>query len=489
LIHITAASRRPGQGANSKSPETVALSVVLPISNADRTPAAASEALATKYDGRAPRYTSYPTALQFTPAVTAETYRRWLSELSPLHPVSLYLHIPFCQRLCWYCGCNTRAVNRREPVRDYVAYLLAELALLEAALPGRLWTKAIHLGGGTPNMLSVDDLGVIFEALRLTFRFKAKVEIAAELDPSILTQEWVRAAAFHGLSRASLGVQNLAPEVQAAVNRPERLVDIARCVCWLREAGVRSVNVDLMYGLPHQTTANTIETIEAMVRLRPERLALFGYAHVPWMKTHQKLIDEAALPGPAERLEQSEAAAERLVAEGYVRIGLDHFALPADDLAQALEAGGLGRNFQGYVTDPDTTLLGLGASAIGQLPQGFVQNAGQELEWRSLIARGELPATRGVALTADDRLRGEIIEQLMCRLKVDLAEVCRRHGRSPLDLAAERARLAPFIDDGLVRELGDVVTVTEVGRPIVRFICTAFDAYFAPQGGRHAKAL
>jgi len=487
LIHITAVRRRPGQGANSKSPETAALSVVFPFPSVDANPAATPEALATKYDGRAPRYTSYPTALQFTPAVTAEAYRRWLSELSPLHPVSLYLHIPFCQRLCRYCGCNTRAVNRREPVRDYVEHLLAELALLETALPGRLWTKAVHLGGGSPNMLSIDDLGVIFDALRLAFRFKARVEIAAELDPSILTQNWVRAAAFHGLSRASLGVQNLASEVQTAVNRPERFVDIARCVCWLREAGVRSVNVDLMYGLPHQTTANTIETIEAMVRLRPERLALFGYAHVPWMKTHQKLIDE--LPGPAERLEQSEAAAERLVAEGYVRIGLDHFALPTDDLAQALTAGSLGRNFQGYVTDPAMTLLGLGASAIGQLPQGFVQNAGRELEWRSLIAHGELPAIRGVALTADDRFRSEIIEQLMCRLEVDLAEVCRRHGRRPLDLAAERARLAPFIDDGLVRDLGDVIMVTDAGRPIVRSICTAFDAYFAPEAGRHAKAL
>ena len=307
--------------------------------------------LIAKYDGRAPRYTSYPTAVQFTPEVDEKTYRAWLAQLPVTAPVSVYLHIPFCTRLCWYCGCNTRAVSRHEPVRDYVDLMMRELATLEQALPGKLAVGDIHLGGGTPNMLNVEELGIIFGNLRHVFHVAEDAEIAAELDPAVLSRDWIKAAAWHGLSRASLGVQNLSPEVQQAVNRQESFEDIADCVAALREAGVRSVNLDLMYGLPNQTTRNTLSTIDAVLTLRPERLALFGYAHVPWMKAHQQLIDEAALPGPAERLEQSEAAAERLQAEGYVRIGLDHFALPEDELAKAAVEKRLHRNFQGYTTD------------------------------------------------------------------------------------------------------------------------------------------
>ena len=445
--------------------------------------------LVAKYDGRAPRYTSYPTAVQFTPEVTGQTYRRWLSELSPTDPVSLYVHIPVCAQLCWYCGCNTRAVNRREAVTDYVRILLDELALAEPILPGRLHAQALHLGGGTPNMLSVDDLSMMFEALRHIFRFDANAEIAAELDPSVLTEAWVKAAAYHGLSRASLGVQNLAPEVQAAVNRPEKFEDIARCVGWLRDAGIGSINLDLMYGLPRQTTANTVSTIQQVLKLRPERIALFGYAHVPWMKSHQKLIDEAALPGAEARLDQSEAAAELLIAEGYVRIGLDHFALSTDELAVALAERRLHRNFQGYTTDGITTLLGFGTSAISAFPQGFVQNIPQELAWRAAVAKGEAPVARGVELSAEDRWRGEVIERLMCDLTVDLAVVSDRHGRDWRDLAPAIARLGDFVRDGLLEIEGPVLRVTGDGRLLVRSVCAVFDAYFAPEAARHSKAL
>lgn len=451
--------------------------------------ALAMDALIAKYDGRAPRYTSYPTAVQFSPEVSAQTYRGWLAQLPTTDAVSLYLHIPFCAQLCWYCGCNTRAVNRHEPVRDYVDHLLSEAGLLEQALPGRLAANAIHLGGGTPNMLSPEEMTVIFGALRRIFDVTTDVEVAAELDPGVLTRDWVRAAASHGLSRASLGVQNLAPQVQAAVNREVSFEQIASCVGWLREAGVGSINLDLMYGLPRQTTANTLATIDKVLALRPERLALFGYAHVPWMKTHQQLIDEAALPGAAERLDQSEAAAEHLVAAGYVRIGLDHFALPDDSLARAQADGSLRRNFQGYTTDSAQTLLGLGASAIGSLPQGLVQNVAQELGWRAAVAAGELPVARGVAITPDDRFRGEIIERLMCDLQVDLGAVCARHGRDLADLNSERAQLADFVQDGLVLLQGDRLIVTELGRLVVRSVCAVFDTYFAPEAGRHSKAL
>ena len=446
-------------------------------------------ALVDKYDSRVPRYTSYPTAVQFTPQVDAETYSRWLSELPPDEAVSLYVHVPLCARLCWYCGCNTRAVNRAEAVSDYVKVLAEEFAIAEPLLPGRLRASALHLGGGTPNMLSVDDLRVLFETVRHVFRLDADAEIAAELDPAVLTEAWVKAAAYHGLNRASLGVQNLSPNVQAAVNRVESFEDIARCVGWLREAGVTSINLDLMYGLPHQTTANTLSTIHQIVKLRPERIALFGYAHVPWMKAHQQLIDESALPGPAERLEQSEAAAELLAAEGYVRIGLDHFALPGDELALAHAQGRLRRNFQGYTVDAAPTLLGFGTSAISAMPQGFVQNNAQELGWRKAVAMGQPPIARGVALSDDDRWRGEIIERLMCDLAVDLDAVSARHGRDWRALAPELERLPQFERDGLLFVDGPVLRVTETGRLLVRSICAVFDVHLAPEAQRHSKAL
>jgi len=446
--------------------------------------------LVARYDGRAPRYTSYPTAVQFTPAIDEAVYRGWLAALPDDEPVSLYVHVPFCARLCWYCGCNTRAVNRREPIGEYVQLLLTEMGLLAQAIGGRrLAARAVHLGGGTPNMLSGEELTAIFDGLAHVFDLAPDLEVAAELDPSTLSRDWVRVAARHGLNRASLGVQNLDRTVQAAVNRRESFEEVAAAMGWLRDAGVRSVNLDLMYGLPHQTIANTLETVEAVLALRPERIALFGYAQVPWMKAHQKLIDEAALPGPAERLAQSEAAAARLAQAGYARIGLDHFARADDDLARALGEGRLHRNFQGYTTDSATTLLGLGASAIGRLPQGYVQNVAQELGWRVAVQTDQLPIARGVALTGDDRFRGEIIERLMCDLTVDLADVCVRHDRDPRDLSEAIARLAPFVADGLVQLDGGRVEVVGHGRLVVRSICAVFDAYFAPEAGRHSKAL
>ena len=445
--------------------------------------------LVAKYDGRAPRYTSYPTALQFTPQVDEATYRGWLGALPAADPVSLYIHVPFCARLCWFCGCNTRAMNRPEPISEYVQLLRAEIGLLADALPGRLAARAIHLGGGSPNMLSGDDLTALFETLGQAFDLTPDVEVAAELDPATLSRDWVRVAARHGLNRASLGVQNLDPKVQAAVNRRETFAEVAEAVRWLREARVRSVNFDLMYGLPHQTTANTLSTIDALLALEPARIALFGYAHVPWMKAHQQLLDETALPGPAARLEQAEAAAERLERAGYVRIGLDHFAREDEEMSQALRDGRLKRNFQGYTTDAADTLLGLGASAIGKFPHGFVQNVAAEVGWRTAVKAGSLPVARGVALTDEDRFRGEIIERLMCDLTVDLAEVCARHGRSEAELADPIARLAPFVSDGLVLIAGSRVRMVGHGRLVVRSVCAVFDAYFEADAARHAKAL
>ncbi|MBI1199240.1 MAG: oxygen-independent coproporphyrinogen III oxidase [Phenylobacterium sp.] len=445
--------------------------------------------LIARYDGRSPRYTSYPTAVQFTPAVDQAAYRGWLAALPADTPVSLYAHIPFCARICWYCGCNTRAMNRPEPISDYVGLLVREAEMLGEALPARLAANAIHLGGGSPNMLSADDMDALFDGLGRVFRLTPDREVSVEIDPARLTRDWVQAAAGHGLTRASLGVQNLDARVQAAVNRSETEQQVEQAVGWLREVGVRSINVDLMYGLPHQTTTNTLATLDSILRLAPERIALFGYAHVPWMKANQQLIEEDALPGPAARLDQAETAAEHLVAAGYVRVGLDHFARPGDELAQAASGGRLHRNFQGYTTDAAETLLGLGASAIGRLPQGFVQNAAQELAWRTAVREGRLPVARGVAFTDDDRLRGEIIERLMCDLAVDVGAVAARHGRDPGELDGAMARLSPFVADGLARIEGRRLQVVGDGRLVIRSICAVFDAYFDPEAGRHSRSL
>jgi len=443
------------------------------------------QALLRRYGGRAPRYTSYPTAVQFTPEVDAETYAGWLGRLPADEPVSLYAHIPFCSRLCWYCGCNTRAVSRGSAVSDYTALLEKEIQLVGRAAPARLAAAALHLGGGTPNMLTPDDLDRLFGALRQAFDIRPDAEIAAEIDPAVLTPAWVQAAAAHGLTRASLGVQDLSPHVQKAVNRIEPFDVVAVAAERLRRAGVASINLDLMYGLPRQRTDDVIATIEQVLTLSPERLAIFGYAHVPWMKPHQKLIDPADLPGDAERLEQSEAAAARLLAAGYVRIGLDHFARPDDPLAQASRSGRLRRNFQGYTTDQAPTLLGFGASGIGALPDGYVQNQSDEVGWRRLVGSGRLATARGVRVTAEDRLRGRIIERLMCDLRVDLDTAAGRE----LDLGDERTALEAFAADGIVEIHGGVVAVTELGRPFVRSVCAVFDPTSGAVAQRYSRAV
>ncbi len=451
------------------------MTVAPALALATHTKAASRHELLSRYDSRAPRYTSYPTALQFSGDVTGELYGEWLSALDPHEPVSIYAHIPFCNRLCWYCGCNTRVVKKQSLISEYVDYLIDELALVEAKLPGRLKAGAVHLGGGTPNTLSRDDLVRLFGVLRHVFPFAPGVEISAELDPAVLTQDWVKAAAFHGLTRASLGVQDLAPHVQEAVNRIEPFEVVARAVGWLREAQIASINLDLMYGLPRQTVDDVVATLDSILTLRPERIALFGYAHVPWARPHQKLLEESELPDAEARLEQSEAAADRLRRAGYVAIGLDHFALPSDALATGSAAGTLRRNFQGYTTDPHPTLIGLGASSIGRAPQGFVQNVSSEVAWRAAISEGRLPVARGVALTDDDRLRGDVIERLMCDFAVDLDQVAARHGVEVSVFASDKARLQVLAADGLVSLAGDRVVVTPTGRPFVRLAARVFD--------------
>jgi oxygen-independent coproporphyrinogen III oxidase len=448
--------------------------------------------LIARYDAHAPRYTSYPTAAQFTPAVGAADWGAWLSAAPLDRAVSLYLHIPFCKRLCWYCGCNTRAMNRVAAMSSYVDLLLKEADLVLQRIGDRdrpVRVGSIHLGGGTPNMLPPQELERLFAGLAARFDLGDCFEIAAELDPEVLTQEWVEAAGRIGLSRASLGVQDLSPKVQAAVNRPESFDTIRWAAEALRGQGVTSLNLDLMYGLPLQAVENVITTVAQVATLRPDRIALFGYAHVPWMKPHQKLINEADLPGPEARFAQSQAASRYLVQKGWQAVGLDHFALPHDSMAAAARAGRLRRNFQGYTTDEAPVLIGLGASSISRTPHGFVQNLTQERDWRAAVEAGDLPVARGVALDPRDAFVGEIIERLMCDFAVDVAATASRHGRALSEVDPAWPRLLQFQLDGLAEVSGSVVTVTDLGRPFVRAICAAFDPGAVDIEKRHARVV
>ncbi|HEV7353633.1 MAG TPA: oxygen-independent coproporphyrinogen III oxidase [Brevundimonas sp.] len=445
--------------------------------------------LIARWDAHAPRYTSYPTAAAFSPAVGAADWRAALAGLKPDRGVSLYVHLPFCKRLCWYCGCNTRAVNRRETIDSYVELLLQEADLVAAAVRGPLRIDRLHLGGGTPNMLPPETLTRLVQGLADRFDTSRLMEFAAELDPEVLTPEWIDAAGALGLTRASLGVQDLSPQVQAAVNRPETFDTIAAAAEGLRAAGVFSLNLDLMYGLPHQGVAEVEATLRQVLTLRPERLALFGYAHVPWMKPHQRLIDADALPGPEARFAMSRAAEALLGAAGYQTIGLDHFALPHDDLAAAARAGRLQRNFQGYTADEAETLIGLGASSISRTRDLYVQNAPAERDWRAAVGEGRLPAVRGVRLSRQDRFVAEVIARLMCDLSVDTAAVARRHGADVRSFAYAWPTLDRLEADGLIRQDGASVTITPRGRPFLRAAAAAFDPAVAPAEGRHARIL
>ncbi|MGO9135878.1 MAG: oxygen-independent coproporphyrinogen III oxidase [Methylovirgula sp.] len=446
--------------------------------------------LIAKYGGRVPRYTSYPTAVQFSPAIGESDYRVWLGALSRADgALSIYIHIPFCAQLCWYCGCNTKVVNARAPIHDYVADLLTEIDRVAAALTARLEIGAVHFGGGTPNMLSPAELGRILAKLDEKFDLAADADIAVEIDPRLLTQDWVRAAAQNGVKRASLGVQDFSPDVQAAIHRIQSDETVARAMNYLRRVGIDQINLDLMYGLPRQDLSRLEATIGEAMSLGPDRLSLFGYAHVPWLKPHQKLINDAELPDAHARLVMQRRAAKLFEAAGFVRLGLDHFARPDDPLAVHATERRMRRNFQGYTTDDASVLLGFGASAIGRLPQGYAQNAADVGPWRGALEAGRLPVVRGVALGAEDVLRAKIIERLMCDFSVDLAEFAADHDGAIYGFDREYEELADMAEDGLVSLAGSRIDVSPEGRDFVRSVCSVFDRYLDRAGQRHAHGV
>jgi len=436
-----------------------------------------------------PRYTSYPAVPHFNGAVDGTAYEGWLSRLDPSEPISVYLHVPFCRQLCWYCGCNMKLTSRDEPVVAYADTLRRELALVAAWLPARMKISHLHWGGGTPTALTPDDLSHTMETVRAHFDFTSDAEIAIESDPRTLSDAMIARIGAIGFNRASFGVQEFDPTVQAAINRVQPPEMVARSVEGLRAAGVMNINFDLIYGLPHQTVETLIATIGECARIRPDRIAVFGYAHVPWMAKKQRLIPTEALPGAAERLAQATNAARALKLLGYRAIGLDHFARKDDSLALAADTGGLRRNFQGYTTDRARTLLGVGSTSIGRTPEGFVQNASETGAWARAIDAGTLPVGKGHAFSSEDRLRGHVIEQLMCLGEVDLPSAMARYAATENFFAEELETLSTYERDGIVVLESGVVRVPDEARSLVRIVASVFDAYHGKRIANHSVAV
>ncbi len=439
-------------------------------------------------DQRLPRYTSYPTAPHFSAAIAEGEARRWLEALDPAATLSLYLHVPFCRALCWYCGCHTQVPGHDAPIERYGEALEHEIATIASLLPARMRVVHLHWGGGTPSIIGPDRLRRVMGAVRRSFELAAGAELALEIDPRRFDGAMAAALGAEGFTRASLGVQSFDPAVQQAINRRQSFAETERAVDLLRGAGVAGINLDLLYGLPHQSAESCRDTVARALSLAPDRLAVFGYAHVPAMKRHQQHIDAEALPGAAERHAQAEAIAASLGEAGYVAIGLDHFARPDDALARALAEGRLRRNFQGYTADPAAALIGFGASAISALPQGYLQNTPRIAAYGERVAAGRLAVARGLALDAEDRLRRDIIERLMCDLAADLGVIAARHGAAQR-FASEREALADLARDGVVRLAGDRVEIVEECRMLARAVAAVFDTRLAPAEGRHAAAI
>jgi len=442
-----------------------------------------------KYDLRVPRYTSYPTSPHFLATDTDTDYRTWLSNLDPKVGVSLYIHIPFCDSMCSFCGCYTKIVKRYDPVAGYLEYVLKEIDLLADALPARMLAKHIHWGGGSPTMLKAEDWVTIIEKLKSKFDIDDSSELAVELDPRTATEEYIKAISDAGINRASIGVQDFHEEVQVAINRVQPFEVTKQVVDWLNKHGITSINLDLLYGLPHQTTERVIDMVERAVSLNPKRFAVFGYAHVPWMKSHMKLIPEETLPTASERWEQMEAAAERLVELGFVKVGLDHYARPEDEMTIAMQNETLHRNFQGYTVDNNPVMLPLGASSIGQTPDGYVANVQPLHDYQRMIDAGMLPIGRTRAITDEDILRRAVIEQIMCVMKVDLRSICKEYDVDEDHFAAEEAKLAGLVEDDICTLENGVLTLPEEGRPLMRMVAATFDTYLQEGQQKHSRAV
>ena len=447
------------------------------------------EIVARYADRPLPRYTSYPTAPHFAPGMTAGRYAEWLGALPADEAVSIYLHVPFCRSMCWYCGCHTTITARDEPIARYLDALHAEIDWAARAIGRPLPARHIHFGGGTPTLMQPAQFIALMDQLRAAFAIDAGTEVAIEIDPRTLTPAMIEALGCGGVTRASLGVQSFDPVVQRAINRIQSFEQTAAATEGLRRAGVTGVNFDLIYGLPHQSIDSCRDTVAQALTLRPDRFAVFGYAHVPSFKLHQRKIEEAALPDGPARHAQAEAIAGMLEAAGYVRIGLDHYARPEDELARAFIEGRLHRNFQGYTTDACETLVGFGASSIGRMPQGFVQNAVLIGEYQKRVAAEGTAIVKVCAFKGEDRLRAAVIERIMCDYRADLGRLCAAFGADPRALLGSASELGQLVRDGVAHVDGDVIEVRDEARPLVRAVAAVFDQYLGQGPARHSRAI
>lgn len=432
-----------------------------------------------------PRYTSYPTAVRFDDSVGPDQAAEWMAALPQDAALSLYVHIPFCGALCWYCGCATTVVNTHGPIAGYLDSLEREMDAVARLLGRGRRLVHVHWGGGSPNSLKPAEITALAGRIRSLFDVSPEAEFAVEVDPRFMDAERADALGRAGFNRVSIGVQDFNPEVQAAINRHQPFETTRRVVQDLRRAGVGALNIDLVYGLPHQTTARLEKTLDLALTLKPDRLAVFGYAHLPEKIRHQRLIPDETLPGHEERLRQARTAARRLMDAGYARIGLDHFARPDDPLARAPAR----RNFQGYTTDRSDALIGLGASAISRLPQGYAQNAPGVADYRRRTSEGGLATAHGLVLTPDDHMRAHVIERLMCDLTFSRAETKAAFGEAAASLADIVSGMDDLAAEGLIERTGDGFRIPEKGRPFVRVVCARFDAYLAHTPAVHAPAV
>lgn len=446
------------------------------------------KAVLSHYPTAVPRYTSYPTAPHFSEGIGSEVFEDLVVNLTEDEPVSIYIHIPYCDKLCWFCGCNTKHTLKYAPVARYVKSLIREIDLLGQKLDFKPKIQQIHLGGGSPSLLKSDDFIRLHHALGKVFHFMTGSEVSVEIDPSDVNDDMLSGMCAFGITRASIGVQDFHPDVQTAINRPQSFELTKDVVTSLREMGIASVNVDALYGLPRQSYARLMDTIEKCISLDPDRMALFGYAHVPWVKKHQNMILQDDLPDSNARFEHSIAASRLLVHSGYTAIGIDHFAKPNDTLAIASQTGRIHRNFQGYTTDECNTLIALGGSSIGRTKDGFYQNLVATSSYQDKIEASEIAASKGLLLSEDDKIRSHIIERIMCDFKFDFAEL--RKMTEQVDtyksIAADFIAEDPF-DLAFMND--DVFEIQSDGKPFTRIIASQFDAYLKGAEFKYSKAV
>ncbi len=439
-------------------------------------------------DYSVPRYTSYPTAPNFNDKINNDNYESWLKKLDKNKKISLYIHIPFCSSLCYFCACNTSVVNKYKPIENYVNLLLREIEILGEKLESKFNVSHIHFGGGTPSILKGAELWLIMQSIKKRFNILKDCKIAMEIDPRFFKQNLTIILNDCGFDRISIGVQDFSRKVQTLINRGQSFEITEETINHLRENNISNINIDLIYGLPKQTVRTFTDTLEKISILRPERISAFGYAHVPWMKKHQRLIKAKPLDNE-NRLKFYSLASNYFLSNGYEPFGIDHFAVKSSSIIQNLKNRKLHRNFQGYTEDDAEVLIGIGASSISSLPDGYVQNIAKIADYIKTLKKNKLPISRGYRLKTEDKMYSIVIKELMCYLNVDLKQVSKKFSKDINLFSTNIKKLKPFIDTGYLDFQNFTLSIKPEARPLVRIICSVFDQYFEPKTNRYSFGI